>query len=94
MSIHMVQNPEICAYTGMQRIKKFEHAIGQGKAKRVCVLMMMIPGTDLRLGNNRRVEIKTQNIGIIHQKIEAEIQCAQGQDEGDRYPVRGMFKHL
>jgi hypothetical protein len=56
--------------------------------------MVMIPGTDLRLGNNRRVEIKTQNIGIIHQKIEAEIQCAQGQDEGDRYPVRGMFKHL
>jgi hypothetical protein len=56
--------------------------------------MVMIPGTDLRLGNNHRVEIKTQNIGIIHQKIEAEIQCAQGQDEGDRYPVRGMFKHL
>ena len=54
---------------------------------------MVIPGTDLRLGENHQVEVQAQDIGVIDQEEESKIENAKGQNIGDRNSVLGMLEY-
>ena len=56
------------------------------------MLMMVIPGTYGWFGNNKKIEVQTQHIGIIYAEKDEKIEPTKGQDDQDRYLVRGMLE--
>jgi len=74
---HMVQNPQVCGYPGVQCVEKLEQAVERFGVKCERVLMVMIPGTDHTLGHYHQKRITRQPPDIVHHEVNQEVDYAQ-----------------
>ena len=88
----VMQHPQIGSHSGMQGIKEFQQPVQATLQKRRGMLMVVIPGADLRFRDNHRKEITAQHIGVGHGEVQDKVQRTECENTRHREPVLGVLE--
>ena len=92
MSVVVMQHPQIGSHPGMQGVKEFEQSVKGVSQKRRGMLMVMIPGADLRLRNNHGKKIEAQKMGVGRGEVEEKVQRTECENTSHRNLIFGMLE--
>ena len=92
MSVVVMQHPQIGSHPGMQGVKEFEQSIKAASQKRRSMLMVMIPGADLRFRNNHGKKIEAQQVGVGHGGVKDKVQRTECENKCHRNSIFGMLE--
>ena len=92
MSVVVMQHPQIGSYPGMQGVKEFEQSVQAASQKRRSMLMVMIPGADLRFRNNHGKKIEASQVRVGHGEVQDKVQRTECENTRHRKFIFGMLE--